>query len=230
MILARAGRFFLFVAVGTMASTAPASAQTSSVLQGGFRLRVPETGQDAGVLSLGPLLVAGARHRASLNEGGGTVCQSIVYLALGSQGTKRTARKVLLRQKTDVVVFFVFSRCDQNLEEVCLLAASRPLAISRCSALVKLTASGGITGKVDVRCKDGVDPSDAAFGLQAQHVAWVEATFPNLRQKFAMKIRDRQGQEETGEDLRYKIRNLDSDALDDVVGTYLADDDLPRCP
>ena len=29
--------------------------------------------------------------------------------------------------------------------------------------------------------------------------------------------------------LAFKVMNLDADALDDVVGTYLADDELPLC-
>jgi hypothetical protein len=41
---------------------------------------------------------------------------------------------------------------------------------------------------------------------------------------------DERGEEVIGQDLRYKIQNLDIDALDDVVGTYLADDNLPGCP
>ena len=118
----------------------------------------------------------------------------------------------------------------QDLDEVCVRGASRPVAVSRCSALLKLTAGGEVSGKLDVRCRDGFDPSDAAFGLPAQQVAWLDAGFPNLRRKFALKVRDTSGEEVTGQDLKDKIQNLDLDALDDVVGTYLADDNLPACP
>jgi hypothetical protein len=40
---------------------------------------------------------------------------------------------------------------------------------------------------------------------------------------------DTNGEEVTGADLEFKIQNLDVDALNDIVGTFLADDMLPAC-
>jgi hypothetical protein len=65
--------------------------------------------------------------------------------------------------------------------------------------------------------------------MNAGEQGFVAEAFPEIGTGFTLGFKEKAGEEVTGEDLDYKIRNLSPAALDDVVGTYLADDDLPLC-
>lgn len=210
------------MATSTLASASP--------IQGGFRLFDPENpkGREVGVLSLGPLVVAGARARTGPSAGETGICTEMILVMLGAEGTKRGPTTLRIRQRDDVVVFFVFDQCVSE-ELICLAGSSQAAAVPGCSGSVMLRTGERISGKVKVKCKNGIAASNPAFALTAQEQAWIAEAFPGLEQKFSMKFREQAGEEVRGKDLEYKIRNLHVHALDDVVGTYLADDELPLC-
>jgi hypothetical protein len=217
-------------AIALLARPAPVPAVEADVLEGGFRLFDPDSprGRDAALLSMGPLVLAGARARSSLGNTGTDICQEIIFMMLGAKGTVRGEHTLRLKQKDDVLVFFVFYECVGE-DESCVSGTSNPVAVSGCSGSLKLDARSGVRGGVNVRCKDGIDASDAAFGLSAEQQGWLDQTFPELGKKFRIKFRDKSGEEVTGADLDFKIRNFDIDAFDDIVGTFLEDDSLPAC-
>lgn len=215
---------------GLVAAFAPPMARAADPIQGGFRLFDPDSPseREAGVLSLGPLVAAGARVRTSPAEGVPGICKQMVLVMLGSEGTKRRPSSLRLKQRDNLVAFFVLSECVGD-EESCISGTSQAVAVSGCSGSVKLRAHGGISGRVKVKCKDGIDTSDAAFGLTAAEQALLADGIPDLGRKFSIAFKERAGERLSQEDLDFKIQNLDVDALDDVVGTYLADDALPLC-
>lgn len=163
-----------------------------------------------------------------MSAGAAGICTEIVLVTLGAEGTRRGADSLRLRQRDNLVVFFVFTQCIGE-DPVCLAGASEAPAVSGCSGAVKVRTRDRISGKVKVKCKNGVAASDPTFGLTAQEQEWLADAFPGLGERLVIKFEERAGERVTGEDLAYKIRNLDVDALDDVVGTYLADDALPLC-
>ena len=85
-------------------------------------------------------------------------------------------------------------------------------------------------GRVKMICRNGISLADPAFGLAPQQQARLAEVFPGIGARVKISFRDSAGREETGPDLAFKIRNLDVHALDDVVGTYLADDELLPAP
>lgn len=200
------------------------------MLQGGFRFANPADAerQQAGLLSLGPLVLGGVRHRTVLPGDGVDACVEAVYVLLGARGTRRTATRISARQRRHVVVFFVFSECV-DADETCIAGASEAVAVAGCSGAIHLNTRRGITGKAKVRCRRGIDVTGAAFGLSTAEQDRLAQAFPDLGRRVRLRLRDRAGREVTGETLRQKIANLDPQALDDVVGTYLADDQLPAC-
>jgi hypothetical protein len=210
--------------------TVPPVVYAQEVIQGGFRLFDPERprNREAGVLSLGPLVAAGARLRTGPGEGVTGICKHLVFATLGTEGTKRGVDSVRLVQRNYLVAFFVFTECTGE-DEVCLVGASEPVAVSGCGASVKLRKREAIAGKVKVKCRSGIDAADPAFGMNAGEQGFVAEAFPEIGTGFTLGFKEKAGEEVTGEDLDYKIRNLSPAALDDVVGTYLADDDLPLC-
>jgi len=214
--------------VAVIISMIAGSAAQSATIQGGFRLFDPDDrrGRVVGVLSLGPLVVAGARVRTGPGEAG--ICKQMILLMLGAEGTKRGPTTLRVRQRDNVVVFFVFAECTGE-DEVCLAGSSEAVAVPGCSGSVMLRTRDGISGKVRVKCKNGIATSDPAFGLTAKEQGWIAEAFPGLGEKFAMAFKENAGEEVRGDDLQFKIRNLHVNALDDVVGTYLADDELPVC-
>jgi len=226
--LRRAGRAASVAVVISM--VAASTGRTANTIEGGFRLFDPgdPRGREVGVLSLGPLVVAGARARTSASPGEAGLCTQMVLVMLGAEGTKRGADSLRLKQSDNVVVFFVFAQCIGE-EEVCIAGASEAPAVSGCSGKVKLRTRDGISGKVKVKCKNGIAASDPSFGLTAMEQAWLADAFPGLGERFVMTFKEQAGEKESDEDLAYKVRNFNVDALDDVVGTYLADDDLPVC-
>ena len=66
----------------------------------------------------------------------------MVLVMLGAEENAAEKRGVRIRQKSDVVVFFVISECVGE-DEVCLAGASGPLAVPGCSAAVKLSRARG---------------------------------------------------------------------------------------
>lgn len=220
----KAGRAAGAVVVASM--VAASTGWTAGTIQGGFRLFDPEDprGRVVGVLSLGPLVVAGARART--RQAG--ICTEILLVMLGAEGTKRGSGSLRLKQRDNLVVFFVFNQCIGE-EYVCLAGSSAAPAVSGCSGSVKLRTRDGIWGKVKVKCKNGIATSDPSFGLTAEEQGWLADAFPGLGKRFVMKFKDPAGEKLGGENLAFKIRNFDVDALDNVVGTYLADDELPVC-
>ncbi len=224
-------RYAAFIGLLCLVAAPPGWSQPAAdTLQGGFRFFDPEnpTGREAALLSLGPLVLGGARARVTPSGVEVGTCKEIVVVMLGSERAKRTSDSIKLKQKDHAVVFFVLADCVGE-EEVCLAGASEPVAVSGCSGSLTLTKRGPIRGNAKVQCKDGIATSDPAFGLSAQEQTLLSEAFPDLAEKFEIKFKDRAGEEETGADLAFKIQNLDVDALDDVVGTYLADDALPLC-
>jgi hypothetical protein len=206
------------------------SAAWADVVQGGFRLFDPEnpSGREVGVLSLGPLVLAGARTRTSPAAGVPGICNEAIFVMLGAEGAKRKDDRLKVKQKSDLVVFFVISQCTGD-EKECILGTSLPVAVEGCAGSVDLRKQGGVSGRVKVRCKDGVALSAPGFGLSAEEQQGLAGAFPGISEGVALSFKDEAGQEETGPDLAFKIQNLDADAIDDVVGTYLADDALPLC-
>lgn len=224
----RTGRAAASVVVGI--SMIAASTGRTATIEGGFRLFDPDDpmGRQVGVLSLGPLVLAGARARTSASPGEAGICTQIVLVMLGAEGTKRGTDSLRLKQRDSLVVFFVFAQCIGE-DEVCLAGSSEAPAVSGCSGSVKLRTRAGISGRVKVKCKKGIAASDPSFGLTAVEQTWLADAFPGLGERFEVKFKEQAGERVSGEDLAFKIQNLDVDALDDVVGTYLADDDLPIC-
>jgi hypothetical protein len=218
----------LAVVIGMVAAS---TGQTANTIEGGFRLFDPKDprGREVGVLSLGPLVVAGARARTSTSPGEAGLCTQMILVMLGAEGTRRRADSVRLKQSDNLVVFFVFAQCTGE-DATCLAGASEAPAVSGCSGKVKLLARDGISGKVIVKCKNGIAASDPSFGLTAVEQGWAADAFPGIGERFVMTFKEQAGERISDESLAFKIRNFDVDALDDVVGTYLADDELPLCP
>lgn len=215
---------------GLLAAAPSTSLAAAEVLQGGFRFFDPQLrrGRVASLLSLGPLVLGGARERVSPSDGISGICKDIVLVMLGSEGSSRTGDSISLRQKAHVVTFFVFAECIGD-EPICLQGASEPVAVAGCSGALKLRLEHGIEASAKVACEGGLPISDPGFDLSAQQRTWLSEAFPGIDRKFQIEFKDRDAEETTGDDLAFKIRNLDVDALDDIVGTYLADDELPGC-
>lgn len=225
------GRFAVGVLLAGLLASLPGTGRADAgVLQGGFRLFDPKDshGRVASLLSLGPLVLGGALARMTPSGDDFGICKQIVFVMLGSHGSRRTENSIRLRQGDHVVAFFVFAECNGD-EGVCLQGASKPVAVRGCSASLKLSKRDGIQGNVKVSCRDGLPIADPDFDLSAQQQTWLAEAFPGLSKRFEIAFGERHGEEVTGEDLAFKIRNLDVDALDDIVGTYLADDELPDC-
>jgi hypothetical protein len=226
--LCRAARLALLAALlSAPTGTARADAE---VLQGGFRFFDPDAPQsrEASLLSLGPLVLGGARARMAPSGDDFGICKEIVFVMLGSEGSRRTESSVRLRQRDYVVAFFVFAECIGD-EELCLAGASEPVAVPGCAASLKLSKRDGIRGDAKLQCRQGLPISDPDFGLSGAEQTWLADAFPGLESRFAFSFTDPAAEEVTGDDLAFKIQNLDVDALDDIVGTYLADDDLEDC-
>jgi hypothetical protein len=201
------------------------SQPVGDAIQGGFRLFDSESPlREAGVISLGPLVLGAAR--VQVEQAG--VCRELVFALLGNEGSKRGSDFVKVKQKDHVVAFFTFSDCVGG-EKTCLQGASEPVAVSGCSGTIRVLRKEGISGSAKVRCKDGIPPSDPAFGLTAQEQMWASEAFPDLAEKFQLKLKKPAGEQIDQESLDFKVQNVNVDALDDVVGTYLADDELPLC-
>jgi hypothetical protein len=230
MSFARRGRCALGMATALCLLATPASAGNPRppVLEGGFRLFDPENPRenDAFMLSLGPLVGGTVRNRGAIS--GTDQCYEMLFALLGAKGTKRGPDSFSLAQKNHVVVFFVLYECDGE-DEVCVVEASEPVAVAECSGGFALFTRRGIRGSVDVKCGKGIDVSDADFGLSPQSQALLSGALPDLGRPHQIKYSDPRGEEVTGPDLEFKIRNVDVDALDDIVGAFLDDDDLPDC-
>jgi hypothetical protein len=202
-----------------------ASAAFGDPIQGGFRLFDSENPlREAGIISLGPLVMGAAR--VQVEQAG--VCREIVFALLGNEGAKRTSDFVKVKQKDHVVAFFTFADCLAG-EKLCLRGASEPVAVSGCSGAIKILTKGGVSGSAKVSCKDGIPASDPGFGLTAQEQTWASEVFPGLAEKFQLKLKKPEGEQIDQPSLEFKVQNVNADALDDVVGTYLADDELPLC-
>jgi hypothetical protein len=217
--------------VATQAQLASSPTFDGEALQGGFHFENPadRDGEDGGVLSLGPLVAGGVRSRAAIPSGGtGDTCAEALFLLIGARGTKRNPTSISLRQSRHVVVFFVLNRCVDG-DEVCVLGASEPVAVAKCGGSFKVSTRGDIVGKVKLRCKRGVDTADPAFALSAGERVLLGQAFPDLGRAVRFRFTDRDGEYSTGPDLDFKLRNLNVHALEDIVGTYLADDALPTC-
>ncbi len=201
------------------------------VLQGGFRVFDPDEprGREVDVLSLGPLVLGGARARTSPPDLVPGVCSQLLFALIGNEKAQRSTTSVKVSQKNHVVAFFVFADCIGE-DEQCILGASEPVAVDGCSGAVSVSTKNGIAGKGKIKCKNGIDVGDVAFAMSAQEQTWASDAFPGLADKFDMSFSDRNAEQVVDPDLSQKIMNLDPDALDDVVGTYLADDALPGCP
>jgi len=63
----------------------------------------------------------------------------------------------------------------------------------------------------------------------SQAAILLDDAFPDLGRTVRLQFTDTAGRETTGDALAFKIRNLDVQALEDIVGTYLDDDQLPAC-
>jgi len=208
-----------------LAAPAAWSQPVGDPIQGGFRLFDSEAPlREAGIISLGPLVMGAAR--VQVEQAG--VCREIVFALLGNEGAKRTSDFVKVKQKDHVVAFFTFADCVGG-EKVCLQGASEPVAVSGCSGTIKVLRKGGVSGGAKVNCKDGIPPSDPAFGLTAQEQTWASEAFPGLAEKFQLKLKKPAGEQIDQPSLDFKVQNVNAGALDDVVGTYLADDELPLC-
>jgi hypothetical protein len=216
---------------GILAVSPGAGLAAPEVLEGGFRFFDPDMpgNRVASLLSLGPLVLGGARESAFPDDGETGICRDVVFVMLGSEGSNRNASSISLTQKAHIVAFFVFAECVGS-EASCLQGASEPVAIPGCSATLKLQAKHRNEGSAKLVCKDGLPISDPDFGLTQQQQSWLAESFPGIDRKFQIAFKDRDAQETVGGNLEFKIRNLDVDALDDIVGTYLADDELPDCP
>ena len=202
----------------------------AEVLQGGFYFDNPEApGLDAGLLSLGPLVAGGARTKVVLPDGGGDVCAEALYVLLGARGTRRKPTTVTLRQNRHVVVFFVLSRCPGGGAGTCLEGASEAVAVAGCSGSVKVSTRRGIAGKTKVRCKRGIDTGDPAFALSAEERARLDQAYPDLGRTVGIRLSDTSGEETSGDELTFKLRNVNVNSLENIVGTYLDDDELPAC-
>lgn len=201
------------------------------VLQGGFRIFDPEAprNREVDVLSLGPLVLGGARARTNQPDFVFGRCSQLLFALIGNEKAQRSATSVKVQQKDHVVAFFVFEECTGE-DSSCVLGASEPVAVEGCSGAVSVSTKKGIAGKGKIQCKNGIDPADPAFGLSVQEQGWASEDFPDVAGKFSMSFSDKAAEEVEDPDFSQKIMNLDPDALDDVVGTYLADDALPPCP
>lgn len=231
MPLVRIGRSAVGVAAALflLAGTASANSSNAPVREGGFRLFDPVNpeGNDAALLSLGPLVVGGVRNRGAI--GTSNQCYEMNFALIGARKTSRGGHTIALEQKDHVVVFFVVYDCSVDGDELCVVEASDPVAVSQCSGVLGLSTRRGIRGNVRLKCKNGIDVSAPAFGLSTESQGLLRSALPDLDRKFVIKYRDKAGEEVTGADLDEKIQNFDVDALDDVVGTFLADDALPAC-
>jgi hypothetical protein len=217
-------------AAGTRAALEDSPVFDAEVLQGGFYFDNPDAPElDAGLVSLGPLVAGGARTRTVLPGGAGNTCADAIYVLLGARGTTRKPTTVTLRQSRHVVVFFVLTRCDAAGDGVCLEGASEAVAVRDCSGSVKLSTRRGIVGKTKIRCKRGIDTADPAFALSADERARLEQAFPDLGRAIRLRFTDTDGEKESEEDLQYKLRNVNVQSLENIVGTYLDDDQLPAC-
>lgn len=199
-------------------------------LQGGFRLSDPKDTRlrQAAAVSLGPLILGGVRTRTRPPEAQSGTCTEAVYVMLGAQGSKRTPRGIRLKQSDHVVAFFVFIRCTGD-DEICVEGTSRPLAVAGCSGTLKVDKGGGVTGKVKLTCSKGIAATDPAFGMTAEEQGWLTAAFPDLGRKFRVTFKDPAGRQVSQSDLNHAVENFNAAALDDVVGTYLANDSQPSC-
>jgi hypothetical protein len=224
-----AALWFVLLSVLSLPAGSRAHSSFPPVLEGGFRLFDPAHPArfDAGLVSLGPLVVGGVRDRGHI--AGTNQCYEMNFALLGSRNAQRSKNSVVLAQPNHVVVFFVLSECEADFEKVCITQASEAVA-SRCSGEIALGKNEGrIRGAVNLDC-EALDVSAPAFGLSTTSQELLRTALPKLRKGVAIRFWDPTGEEETGEDLDYKIRNFDVDGLDDVVGAFLADDDLPACP
>jgi hypothetical protein len=172
----------------------------------------------ASLLSIGPLVLGGARASVFSNDGVSGICKDIVFLMLGSEESSRTADSISLNQKAHVVAFFVFAECIGD-EPICLQGASKPVAVPGCSEALKLKVKHLNQGSVKRVCKDGLPISDPDFDLSASQQTWLADAFPGIEDRFQIVFKDRDAEETVGDDLAFKIRNVSVDALDDVVGT-----------
>jgi hypothetical protein len=170
-----------------------------------------------------------APESVSPSDGDSGICKDIEFVMLGSGGSKRTNDSISLNQKAHVEAFFVFAECIGD-EPICLQGANEPAAVAGCSAALELKVKHQLQGSANLVCKNGLPISDPDFDLSAQQQAWLAGAFPGIERKFQIVFKDRNAEETVGDDLAFMIRNLAVDALDDIVGTYLADDELPGCP
>jgi hypothetical protein len=178
---------------------------------------------------LGPLVAGGIRDRRIIAGGAGVdTCVETLILLIGSRGTNRTPNGATLRQKGHAVVFFVLFRCV-NDDDVCVEGTSAPLAVEGCSGVLKVGRRRSRMARASVRCKRGVDTSAPGFALSADGRARVDQAFPDLGGTIRWRFLDRNAGEASGRDLDEKLRNLDVHALEDIVGTYLEDAELPMC-
>lgn len=220
------------VVLALLAPAAGWSQTENDVLEGGFRLFDPDVprGREADVLSLGPLVLGGARARTSPPDFVSGECTQMLFAMLGNESSKRKETGVRVSQKDHVVVFFVFADCIGE-DEQCILGASDPVAVEGCSGSIQVTEKrGAFSGKSKVRCKGGIDASDPDFGMSMQEQNWVKDAFPELGEGFELKFKAGSVEQVTGIELAMKVMNLDPDAIDDPVATYLLDDGLPTCP
>jgi len=202
----------------------------TAVLQGGFSFKDPDDPErvDAGVLSLGPLVAAGVRDRRVVPGAGADVCAEALVLLIGARGTGRKPDEVTLRQSDHAVVFFSLFRCVGD-DDVCVAGTSAPVAVAGCAGTAKVVKRRGVVGRARVRCRGGIDAADPAFALSTEDRGVVEQAFPDIGRKVQWRFRDGDAEEASGADLDRKLRNLDVHALENIVGTYLDDAELPAC-
>jgi hypothetical protein len=202
----------------------------AAVQEGGFRFVDPEAprAREGDLLSLGPLVLGAGRLRTSQPDGVPGLCSQLVFVMLGAQADKRKDDAVQVRQKGDVVAFFVVTECVGE-DETCLVDASEAVSLPDCSGSIKLSTKDGVSGAVKFACKNGIDVTGAAFGLGASEQATLAAAFPGLADGLSLSFRDDAGEQLSQDDIDAAVAGIGADALDDVVGTYLADDDLPAC-
>jgi hypothetical protein len=103
---------------------------------------------------------------------------------------------IVLEQKDHVVAFFVVYECSADGDELCVVEASDPVAVSKCSGELGLSSRDGIHGTVRLKCKDGIDVSAPAFGLSTESQGMLRSALPDLDRKSAIEYRDKAGEEE----------------------------------
>ena len=235
MSVVRIGSMLAAAAAATCMVSASASAQlddilSPDVLQGGFRFFDPAQDQEFAVLSLGPLVIAGGLTRRIVSpEMGNDICHDLVWILLGNEKTKRKDDKLKIKQSDKLLVFFVFSECDPDGDEICLAGASAPSLVSDCSGSIKLDTSSGTAGQVKLKCTGGINAGSESFELSEEEEAWVGAAFPDLGQTFEVKFKDDTGSQLSDDDVGEKIDDLGIDDLEDVVQAFLDDDALLPC-